>query len=201
MGRLLLAAAVAAIAIGLTAAPVAAKEGVEATLLTPIPVDAAPGDEVTLAWTLSFVDDGGKRQPFNAEVVFVELFSAGGGDSSIGRASDSAHPTGEYEAVVPVPGGGIGGIQIALMGWADGEPSPLVFPITNNPFQAVVQEKPTVGATQPTPAAPEPSSTVSGVWIGALALALVAALAAIIVLLRRGRVLPPSVAGGSARRT
>jgi hypothetical protein len=153
MRRCFLVGALAAIAIGLTAAPVAAKEGVEATLTTPVPLAATPGDEITLAWKLTYEDEKGKRRPFGATGVFVELFGAGGGASTIGSASDTAHPTGEYEAVVVVPEGGIGGIQIALMGWSDGEPSPLVFPITNNPLPEV--------STTPAAEAPSPTRPAS----------------------------------------
>ncbi|MGH3012664.1 MAG: hypothetical protein ACRDMY_12625 [Gaiellaceae bacterium] len=186
MRRLLLVAVVATTAVGLTATPVAAKEGVEATLLTPVPLDAVPGQEIKVSWTLSFRDESGTGVPFNAEGVFVELLSAGDGGSTIGSTSDTAHPTGEYRAVVPVPDGGIGGIQIALMGWADGEPAPLVFPITNNPPPAVTNTTEATGGSEPAPAAPEPSRRASALWIAA-PLVFIAALAAIVFLFKRGR--------------
>jgi hypothetical protein len=176
----------AAIAMGLTAAPVAAKEGVEATLTTPVSLAAGPGDEITVAWKLTYVNENGKRQPFDATGVFVELFSAGDGDSTIGSTSDTAHPTGEYEAVVVVPEGGIGGIQIALMGWADGEPSPLAFPITNNPLAQVSAASEAAEAPSPTRPAPVPQSNdgsrESWIVLGVLAAAL--ALGGAVVILR-----------------
>ena len=173
-----LVGALAAIAIGLTAAPVAAKEGVEATLTTPVSLAAGPGDEITVAWKLTYENENGKRRPFDAMGVFVELFSAGDGDSTIGSTSDAAHPTGEYEALVVVPEGGIGGIQIALMGWADGEPSPLVFPITNSPLPEVSAAPEAAASPSPTRPAPIPESNdggreswiVLGVLVAALAL-------------------------------
>ena len=45
------------------AAPVVAKEGVVARLVTPIPREAEPGSIITVVWTLASVDDG-KRRPF-----------------------------------------------------------------------------------------------------------------------------------------
>ena len=193
MRRVLLLAAVAATAVGLTAGPVAAKEGVEATLLTPLPLDAAPGDELTVAWTLLFVDDRGKQQPFGASGVYIRLFGDAGGEPTIGSASGASHEDGRYEATVAVPEGGIGGVQIGLRGIAsdtDGtHASDMFFPITNNPPPAVTDPTPAAGGTEPAPAPapPEPSSTMSALWIVALALAVVAALVTIIVLLRRGR--------------
>jgi hypothetical protein len=193
MRRWFLVGALAAIATGLTAAPVAAKEGVEATLTAPVSLAAAPGDEITVAWKLTYENENGKRRPFNATGVFVELFSAGDGDSTIGSASDTAHSTGEYEALVAVPEGGIGGIQIALRGWADGEPSPLVFPITNNPLPEVSAAPKAAAAPSPTRPAPIPESNagsraswiVLGVVVAAFALG-----GAVIVLRGRHRGAP-----------
>jgi hypothetical protein len=197
MSRFLLIAAVAATAGGLTAAPVAAKEDVEATLISPVPLDAAPGDEITVAWTLVFVDDEGKRQPFGASGVYIRLLGAAGGEPTIGASSGSAHDDGRYEATVLVPEGGIGGVQIGLRGISsDTEgtyPSDVFFPITNNPLPAVTDTTPAAGASDSARAAPEPlaerSSIVFGLWI-AFALAFVAALPAVVVLVRRRR--PPA---------
>jgi hypothetical protein len=186
--RFLAAVLPAALTTAVLAAPAVAKEGAEATLVTPVPLDAAPGEEITLAWTLTVVDEEGKRQPFNATGVYVELFSAGGGKSTIGSTSAEAHPTGEYETIVVVPKGGIGGIQIGLMGWANGEPSPLIFPITNSPLPDV--PPPANAVPTPPPAAPAPTSESDGrspaIWM-ALGLASLLAVGVAAAVLHRRR--------------
>jgi len=148
--RSALVAVLAATAVGLTAAPAGAKEDVGATLTTPIPLDAAPGDEITVAWTLESVDDKGKRHPFGASGIYVRLFSAAGGDPTVGPATGG---DGRYEAAVVVPEGGIGGVQIGLQGWVSDPTgtyrSDAFFPITNNPLPPVTDTTP---AAAPPPA-------------------------------------------------
>jgi hypothetical protein len=186
MMRALLALAVAA---AVAAAPASAKEGVVATLETPVPLGAAPGEEVALAWTLASVDEDGAEQPFGAQGVYVTLVSAAGGEPSTGYAEGGS--AGRYTASVTVPEGGIGGIQIALMGWADGEPSPLAFPIVNSPLPDSGGEV-LVPATdvEPSPPPPaEPESAGPPVWLF-LGLAALLALGIAIVALRRRRPLP-----------
>ncbi|MGH3042965.1 MAG: hypothetical protein ACRDNG_14730 [Gaiellaceae bacterium] len=182
---ILLAMAVAAIA----AAPATAKEGVVATLETPVPLDAASGAEVSLAWTLTSVDADGTEQPFGAQGVYVTLVSAAGGEPTTGYADGGSD--GRYAATAIVPGGGIGGIQIALMGWASGEPAPVAFPIANNPLPEVTGETliPAPAVEEPAPAQPpaEPKGGSSVVRL-ALGLAVLVTLAAVaVVALRRRR--------------
>jgi hypothetical protein len=112
------------------------KEGVKARLLTPLRVDAAPGEQLTLVWALAGTDEQGRRQPFNAVGVFVRLLSASGGRPTIGFATPDAHPQGRYDAQVAVPNGGIGGVQIGLRGSSDGAPSDELFPLENDPLAA-----------------------------------------------------------------
>jgi hypothetical protein len=108
-----------------------AKEGVDARLLTPLRADAAPGEQLTVAWALAGTDEHGRRQPFNAIGVFVRLVSASGGRPTIGFATPDAHPQGRYDAHVVVPEGGIGAVQIGLRGTSD-----VLFPLENDPFAA-----------------------------------------------------------------
>jgi hypothetical protein len=187
MRRCILVAVLALTLVGLTAGTAAAKEDVEATLTTPVPLDAAPGDEITLAWKLTSVDAEGKRQPFGASGVYIRLFSAGGGEPTIGPA---AGDDGRYEATVIVPEGGIRGVQIGLQGWASDPTgtyrSDLFFPITNNPLPAVTDTRPAAIASGPAPEpAVETASGVSAVLIAALALVCLIGLGAAAVLLRR----------------
>jgi hypothetical protein len=141
--RLMMVLAVLAMACSLLPAAGAAalgKEGVKARLLTPLRVDAAPGETLTVVWALAGTDEHGRRQPFNAIGVFVRLLSATGGRPTIGFATPDAHPQGRYDAQVAVPKGGIGGVQIGLRGSSDGEPSDVLFPLVNDPFAAPVSE-------------------------------------------------------------
>jgi len=55
-GALLLAAGPAALG----------KDNVTARLLTPLRLDAAPGERLTVAWVLAGTDEHGRRLPFNA---------------------------------------------------------------------------------------------------------------------------------------
>jgi hypothetical protein len=112
------------------------KEGVTARLLTPLRVDAAPGERLTVVWALAGTDEHGRRQPFNAIGVFVRLLSAGGGRPTIGFATPQAHPQGRYDAQVAVPEGGIGGVQIGLRGSIDGAASDELFALENDPLAA-----------------------------------------------------------------
>jgi hypothetical protein len=121
----------------LAAGPVAfGKESVNARLLTPLRLDAAPGERITVVWALGGADEHGRRQPFNAIGVFVRLVSASGGRPTIGFATPDAHPQGRYDAQVAVPEGGIGGVQIGLRGSSDGGASDVLFPLENDPLAA-----------------------------------------------------------------
>jgi hypothetical protein len=125
----------AACSLLLAAAPVAlGKENVKARLLTPLPLDAAAGEKITVVWALGGTDEHGRRQPFNAIGVFVRLLSASGGRPTIGFATPDAHPQGRYDAQVAVPKGGIGGVQIGLRGSSD-----VLFPLENDPFAGAVR--------------------------------------------------------------
>jgi hypothetical protein len=135
--RLLVVLAVLAVACSLllAAGPAAlGKEGVNARLLTPLRVDAAAGEKLTVVWTLAGTDEHGRRQPFNAIGVFVRLLSASGGRPTVGFATPAAHPQGRYDAQVAVPKGGVGGVQIGLRGSSDGSTSDVLFPLENDPF-------------------------------------------------------------------
>jgi hypothetical protein len=126
--------ALGTVATALVAAlPAAGKEGVQATLLTRIPLDAPAGTRLQVAWTLTYRDHG-RRRPFGANGVFVRLTSAAGGSAETGFAGGQ----GDYQTTVVVPKGGIGDVQIGLRGWTSGpsgtRESDALFPITNDPL-------------------------------------------------------------------
>jgi hypothetical protein len=122
----------------LVAAPPVAlsKEDVTARLLTPLRLDAAPGDKLTVVWAVGGADEHGRWEPLNAIGVFVRLLSASGGRPTTGFATPDAHPQGRYDAQVAVPNGGIGGVQIGLRGSSDGQASDELFPLENDPLAA-----------------------------------------------------------------
>jgi hypothetical protein len=131
--------ALGAAATALVAAlPAAGKEGVEATLLTRIPLDAPAGTRLEVAWRLTYLDHG-RRRPFGAGGVFVRLRSATGASAETAFAGGQ----GDYRATVVVPKGGIGDVQIGLQGWTSGpggtRESDLLFPITNDPLPGVAR--------------------------------------------------------------
>jgi hypothetical protein len=126
------AALLVAIAALAGAAAAASKDGVRATLTTSIPLDARPGSQLDVGWTLASTDDDGRRQPFGAGGVFVRLLSASGAKAETGPAHEGA--TGAYTASVEVPAGGIGDVLVGIHAWTTYGPSDSSFPITNDPL-------------------------------------------------------------------
>jgi len=156
----------AAVAVALAAvAGAAAKEGVQATLELPTALQGAPGETIAVGWTLGGVD-GGERYPFNAEGIFVRLLDASGGEPVTAFAEQG--PIGHYVAEATLPAGGLGGVEIGLLGTVErngaSEPSEVLFPIVNDPFQEGAAE---AGAPGVTPSPPAGGSAVP-VWAIAL---------------------------------
>jgi hypothetical protein len=116
------------------AQPAVAKEGVEATLRGSIPLDAPAGTRIDVAWTLTYPDEQGTREPFGASGLFARLLSASGAEPETAFASGDR---GTYRATVVVPEGGIGDVEFGLAGWQSGESgtrADAIFPITNDPL-------------------------------------------------------------------
>jgi hypothetical protein len=197
MSRFLIALAAGALFIFLAAPAAVSKEGVRARLDTPVPLEAAPGDTITIAWTLRPIERG-ERRPFGASGVFVRLLSASDGEPV--KALGKADPPGRY-AEVTVPRGGIGGIRIGLEGirYIGGrtEDADVFFPIENNPFAAAnaAAEKARDSRTSRQTAG---SGQPLAIW-----LALAGALAGIgaILIVRRGVLRAGSQAASGQRRT
>jgi hypothetical protein len=127
------ACVVAVVVAVLTAASVGAKEGVEATLLTTVPKNAAPGSTIRIEWRLA--DLSGR--PFGAGGIFVRLIGPGGA-STTAPAHDVA--SGRFAATATVPAGGVRGIRIGLRATSCGTTctaAPLFFRIVNDPFTDV----------------------------------------------------------------
>ena len=122
-------------ALSLVAAlPATAKEGVEATITSGVPLDPAVGTRLRVRWTLAYVEDD-ERRPFGASGLFVRLRSASGAPA---RTAQAGGDRGSYWADVVVPQGGIGDIEFGLVGSqtdARGtRRADAIFPITNDPL-------------------------------------------------------------------
>jgi hypothetical protein len=102
-----------------------AKEGVWAELVVAPPADAQPGSEISISWTLSYREQG-KQKPFGAVGIFIRLLDAAHGAPTSAPAEGSS---GLFRAIVKVPAGGIGGVQIGLHGTTD-----VFFPVRNDPY-------------------------------------------------------------------
>jgi hypothetical protein len=152
MKRVLFVVSIVLVALGVTTPAAWAKEGVKATLATQFPLNAKPGARIHVRWTLWYPAQSGKRQPFGGSGVFIRLRSASGDLSTTTTATFQAGGT--YAATVPVPDGGLGGIQIGIHGETVGStsgPADLLFPITNNPFRGQSIVLPAGAASSPTP--------------------------------------------------
>jgi hypothetical protein len=162
---------VAAIGAGVAALPAAGKEGVEARLARDVPLDAAPGTWLRLAWTLTYAEGDQRGRPFGATGVFVRLVSASGGRAETGLAPPGNYRGGRYSAAVVVPAGGIGDVEIGLQGWTSGaggtRRSDLLFPITNDP----VPRSPRIASPRLEQAAPPQAGGGSKSLIAVVALA------------------------------
>src|SRR5262245_43846907 len=104
--------------------PATAKDGVKATLTTKVPLRAAPGTQITVAWKLA----SKSGRPFGAGEVFVRLLSAAHARAEITVLSCS----GSCKAKVLVPKGGIADIQVGIRDSGGGL---FMFPITNDPVR------------------------------------------------------------------
>jgi hypothetical protein len=182
--RSLLLVVLAGVSLLLVAAPAHGKTGVRARLSSGVPLAAAPGERITLRWTLGYRDEKGRWRPgFDACGVFVRLVSASGGRPTVGFDSDGAcrvHPNGSYAAEVIVPEGGVGEVQIGLRGTTDvrygGRPTAagLFFPLDNDSAAAPAAATP----SSEHPASAAPGAPQLAVWVTFASLAALAIIAA-----------------------
>src|SRR3954451_24863805 len=96
--------------VALAAGSAGAKEGVEATILSAIPKDAAPGSSFRVEWRLAELRDG---HPFGAGGIFVRLVGPTGA-ATTAFADEGAN--GRFAATATVPDGGLRGIRIGVRG-------------------------------------------------------------------------------------
>lgn len=130
--------------LGLISSPAVARNWVQATLIDPIPKSAPAGSTVTVRWKLWSRDQHGKVVPFGAADLFARIVNPARTDVTRaparcydGRKAIYCHD-GRFYARIRVPSGGIGMIQVGIMGWTEApagrsKPAPGLFPITNYP--------------------------------------------------------------------
>ena len=153
---------------------------------------ALPGTRIEVGWRLFYIGEDGRRRPFGASGVFVRLESASGDAAREAFSRDDGHGKGEYEASVLVPAGGIGDVEIGLMGWqsdaAGTRRADVLFPITNEPAPAAAPIVAPVAEVPPSAgdAATEDSSGWTVVLVASALGALAALAIALAVRRRRG---------------
>ena len=76
------------LAVSAAGGAVAKSEAATLTLDNPLPVDALPGSEVEIAWTLGVIDPNGATQPFSAEGIFIRLAPASGTPVEVAARQD-----------------------------------------------------------------------------------------------------------------
>ena len=138
---LFLAAAIPSVALsrglqsmlGLISNPPVARNWVQATLTSPVPKNAAAGSTVVIRWKLWSRDQHGKIVPFDAGGLFARLVNPA---HTAAKTAPVHGGHGQYSAMIRVPRGGIGMVQVGIMGWNTfhgQRPAPVLFPITNYP--------------------------------------------------------------------
>ena len=115
-------------------APVPRGPEVHATLTSRLPKVAPKGKQIRIAWTLWSRNRDGRIIPFVAVGVFARMLNP----AETAASTVPAHGTkGRYSAVVTVPPGGIGRIQVGMLvtrfSRKGTHPARAFFPITNYP--------------------------------------------------------------------
>ena len=121
----------------LIASVVQAKEGVKATIRTPISSTAIEGSQIDVKWSLA-VEKSGK--PFSACAVFIRLIGPTGESTEAFAECGLEAAEGNYDATAIVPSGGINRIEIGVAGTmtdreGNSKRSDWLMPLTNDPAQ------------------------------------------------------------------
>ena len=123
-------------AVILSAVPVGAKEGVKATIHTPVPASVEAGAQIHVMWTLT---DEKNRRPFSACAVFIRLIGPTGKFNEAFAECGLSASQGNYDARPIVPVGGVTRIEIGIAGTmtdreGNSQRSDWLMPLTNNPI-------------------------------------------------------------------
>lgn len=115
MRRLATATVIAAVLVVAFAGSAAAKGDAMAELDAPIPPDADPGTELEVGWR-AWTPDGGTEWPFAGSPIFIRLISTDGTASTEVLGTENPRGSGHYLATISVPPGGVGRVEIGLLG-------------------------------------------------------------------------------------
>ena len=189
MRRLATASLIGAMLLASFAGTAAAKGNAMAALDAPIPPDADPGSELEVGWR-AWTPDGGAEWPFAGSPVFIRLVSTDGTSTTEVLGRENPRGSGHYLATISVPPGGVGRVEIGLLGEScvDGSctRSDMMFELPEE------QRAPALAAPlsvdPPIPAMPEPgpvraADVAPSAGNVPLALAIVAGAAALSILL------------------
>jgi hypothetical protein len=165
MRRLATATVIAAMLVVAFAGTAAAKGEAMAELDAPIPPDADPGTELKVGWR-AWTPDGGTEWPFAGSPIFIRLISTDGTASTEVLGTENPRGSGHYLATISVPPGGVGHVEIGLLGEScvDGvcTRSDILFELPE--VQRVPAPAVPVSVVAPMPAAPqsEPLGAAAG---------------------------------------
>jgi hypothetical protein len=115
MRRLATASLIGAMLLASFAGSAAAKGNAMAALDAPIPPDADPGSELEVGWR-AWTPDGGAEWPFAGSPVFIRLVSTDGTSTTEVLGRENPRGSGHYLATISVPPGGVGRVEIGLLG-------------------------------------------------------------------------------------
>jgi hypothetical protein len=124
--------------IAILIAPLAgAKEGVKATIHTPISTTAIEGSQIDVSWSLADEISG---KPFSACEVFIRLIGPTGESTEAFAECGLEAAKGNYEVTAVVPRGGISSIEIGVAGTmtdreGNSKRSDWLMPLSNDPKQ------------------------------------------------------------------
>jgi hypothetical protein len=116
---------------------VGAKEGVKATIHTPISTTAIECSEIDISWSLADAKSG---KPFSACAVFIRLIGPTGESTEAFAECGLEAAEGNYEVTAVVPSGGISSIEIGVAGTmtdreGNSKRSDWLMPLSNDPKQ------------------------------------------------------------------
>jgi len=107
---------------------------VQATLTSHVPATASPGTRVRITWTLWSRNRDGQSVPFDSGGIFARIVNPARTAASTAPAHGRG---GRYSAIIRVPRGGIGRVQVGILATRFGpnatRTARVLFPITNYP--------------------------------------------------------------------
>ena len=155
--------------LGIPAAPALAKDGWEATIAEPFPIDALAGSTIEVVATITAPGADGQPVPAYGYTPMVSVYGPSG-DRRAGYGHESDQTAGEYRFPVVVPPDGLIGLEISIAGRACTQDaagvtscvsSPMVIPIVDPPWASPLPSGWSVAAPPSPPALAAASQPVA----------------------------------------